>query len=87
MKGHTPEATCQSGRNIGLPASLVAGLMPHLNPRAVDTGSNDVRAPAALRVPRGWGGYRPEDWGTSRACAKMVRKNRLRRAGLGGDHI
>jgi len=43
MKGHTPEATRQSGRNIGLPASLVAGLMPHLNPRAVDTGSNDVR--------------------------------------------
>lgn len=29
----------------------------------------------------------PKEWGMSTACAKMVRKNRLRRAGVAGQRI
>jgi len=31
--------------------------------------------------------YTAKDWGMSRACARMVRKNKLRRRGLGGQKI
>jgi len=31
--------------------------------------------------------YSPDDWGKSPQCRRMVRKGKLRRAGLGGDHI
>lgn len=32
------------------------------------------------------GGISPKDWGMSPQCARMVRKNRLRRLGIGADH-
>ena len=33
------------------------------------------------------GGTPPKIWGMSEACRRMVRQNRLRRAGLGGQRI
>lgn len=33
------------------------------------------------------GGHSPKDWGMSRACARMVRKNRLHRKGVGHARI
>ena len=42
--------------------------------------------PAAIRVHPGYV-HGPDDWGRSPQCRRMARKNRLRRAGLGGDHI
>lgn len=32
-------------------------------------------------------GHTPYEWGTSRACAQMVRKNRMRRKGIAGSRI
>ena len=44
---------------------------------SVGGGSVPIRGP----------GCPPDVWGRSRACAKMVRKNRLRRAGVAGARI
>lgn len=35
----------------------------------------------------GNGGRTPKEWGMSRECARMVRNHRLRRGGVGGQHI
>jgi hypothetical protein len=32
-------------------------------------------------------GHTPKEWGMSRACARMVRKNRLRSLGVAGSRI
>lgn len=33
------------------------------------------------------GGHTPKEWGMSRACARMVRKNRMRAKGIAGSRI
>ncbi len=33
------------------------------------------------------GGHSPKEWGMSRACARMVRKNRMRALGVAGSRI
>lgn len=32
-------------------------------------------------------GFTPKDWGMSQACARMVRKNKLRKLGISGQRI
>jgi hypothetical protein len=34
-----------------------------------------------------WRGLTPKEWGMSRTCSRMVRKNRLRRLGVAGSRI
>lgn len=48
-------------------------------------------APAAMgsntaRSIGGFSDYRPADWGVSPQCARLRRKNRMRRMGIGSDH-
>jgi hypothetical protein len=69
---------------VGAVVGLLAGAIHSNNASATPTPPSIGYgiAPSSLRY-----GNTPADWGRSAACARMVRKSRLRRLGWGGDKI
>lgn len=67
------------GDSKAIPATQAAANAP-----AISLGSGFMATGPGFQ--RG-SGLSPKDWGMSRACAQMVRKNRLRAAGVASQRI
>jgi hypothetical protein len=77
-EGSARPVTTRPSHRTGIAAALMGMLSPGSNAGAAGSKHAFYRRQAGK-------GYRPADWGTSEACAKMVRKNRLAKLGVAGQ--
>lgn len=85
-KSSANPSTVRIGRRAPSLASLGALLSRFLLGDVHGAGaSSQGKTPIAHPMP-GFAGHTAADWGRSPQCARMVRKNRMRRLGIGADH-
>lgn len=83
--GHTASVTAQQTE-----VRRVATAVANGGQQTTKTLEDDVFGRYAGSLHRHYNrdhGHTPKEWGMSRACAKMVRKNRMRAAGIAGSRI